>query len=62
MATAHRYILDCSIPLTRHVYRKELFTIEIMQFIRPTRGHGGPYTVNNAIHTSHQRTRGSLYG
>lgn len=45
MATAHRYILDCSIPLTRHVYRKELFTIEIMQFIRPTRGHGGPYTV-----------------
>ena len=25
--------------------------------VRPTRGHGEPYRVNNVIRTSHQRTR-----
>ena len=48
--------------LTLSVHSKEFFTIEIMIFVRPTRGHGGPYRVNNDIRTSHQRTQWSLYG
>ena len=35
------------LKLKRHfnVYSEEFLTIEIMLFIRPTRGHGGPHKV-----------------
>ena len=37
-------------------------TLQIMLFVRPTRGQGGCHTVNNAIRTCHQSARWALLG